>query len=125
MSGLGRRSRVCTLINFSYLSVVLLVRSKGELRYNHGPTFVHDGWSVQESRYQVERADRYGCVGGLVIKSLYKGSWLQWEVETWNYTHPRSLAVTFPFSPAILKAKRPLHLWRSAAPYVLLRSGTT
>lgn len=71
MSGLGRRSRVCTLINFSYLSVVLLVRSKGELRYNHGLTFVHDGWSVRESRYQVERADKYGCVGGHVIKSLY------------------------------------------------------
>jgi len=68
MSGLGRRSRVCTLINFSYLSVVLLVRSKGGLRYSHGPTF--DGWSVRESRYQVERADKYGCVGGYVIKSL-------------------------------------------------------
>jgi hypothetical protein len=122
MSGLGRRSRVCTLINFSYLSVVLLVRSKGELRYSHGPTF--DGWSVRESRYQVERADRYGCVGGHVIKSLYKGSRLQWEVETWNYTRPRPLAVTL-FSPTILKTKRPMHLWRSAAPCVLLRSGTT
>lgn len=99
MSGLGRRSRVCTLINFSYLSVVLLVRSKGELRYNHGLTFVHDGWSVRESRYQVERADKYGCVGGHVIKSLYKGSRLQWEVETWNYTRPRPLAVTFRFHP--------------------------